>query len=72
MLVKAIKSFVGKVSMNVDEQREIIDKELARDLIKAGHVIEIKVNKITAENSAEPKKSAEKPAEKKPTGRKRK
>lgn len=72
MVVKAIKSFVGRISMNMDEEREIIDKDLAKDLINAGHVIEIKANKISAESSADKEKSAEKPAEKKPTGRKRK
>ena len=45
MLVKALTSFVGKISMNVDEVREIVDKELAKDLIRAGHVIEIKATK---------------------------
>ena len=72
MVVKAIKSFVGRVSMNVDEEREIIDKDLAKDLIRAGHVIEIKANKISAESSADNQKTAEKPAEKKPTGRRKK
>ena len=45
MLVKALTSFVGKISMNVDEVREIVDKELAKDLIRAGYVIEIKATK---------------------------
>lgn len=45
MKVKAIKSFIGKISMNINDEREIIDKELAKDLIKAGHVIEIKAEK---------------------------
>lgn len=46
MKVKAIKSFIGKVSMNINDEREIVDKELAKDLIRAGHVIEIKATKI--------------------------
>lgn len=46
MRVKALKSFIGKVSMNIDDEREIIDKELAKELIKAGHVIEIKATKF--------------------------
>lgn len=55
MKVKALKSFVGKISMNIDDEREIIEKELAEELIKAGHVIEVKATKV-----AEPLKKAEK------------
>ena len=70
MKVKALKSFVGKVSMDIDEEKEIIDKELANDLIRAGHVVEIKANKILEKAQKEP---TEKVAEKKPTrGRKKK
>ena len=50
MKVKAIKSFIGKISMNINDEREIIDKELAKDLIKAGHVIEIKAEKGKGSN----------------------
>lgn len=46
MKVKAIQSFIGKISMNIDDEREIIDKELAKDLIRAGYVVEIKATKI--------------------------
>ena len=42
MKVKALKSFIGKVSMNVDEVKEIIDKDLVDDLIKAKFVEPIK------------------------------
>ena len=45
MKVKALKSFIGKVSMNIDDEREIIDKKLAEELIKAGHVMEVKADK---------------------------
>ena len=45
MKVKAINSFIGKISMNIDDEREIVDKKLAEDLIKAGHVIEVKATK---------------------------
>lgn len=44
MKVKAIQSFIGKVSMNTDDEREI-SKELAKDLINAGYVVEIKATK---------------------------
>lgn len=46
MKVKAIQSFIGKVCMNIDDEREIFDKNLAQDLINAAHVIEIKAEKI--------------------------
>lgn len=46
MKVKAINSFIGRISMNIDEEREIIDKELAKELIKAGHVVEVKTTKL--------------------------
>ena len=76
MIVKAIKSFVGKISMNVDEEKEIFDKELAKDLIKAGHVIEIKASKSSAETQQKKEDAAEDTAEKtidkKPTKNKKK
>ena len=50
MKVKAIQSFIGRISMNIDDEREIIDKELAKDLIKAGHVVEVKAEKINDKN----------------------
>lgn len=34
--------------MNIGDEREIFDKGLAQDLINAGHVIEIKAEKINA------------------------
>lgn len=48
MRVKALQSFIGRVCMNIDDEREILDKELAQDLINAGHVIEIKAKKINS------------------------
>ena len=59
MKVKAIQSFIGKISMNIDDEKEIIDRKLAEDLIKAGYVIEMKANKI-----AEPVKEVEKEVKK--------
>ena len=50
MKVKAIQSFIGRVCMNIDEEREIFDKRLAQDLINAGHVVEIKAEKIISKN----------------------
>lgn len=60
MKVKAIQSFIGKISMNINDEREIIDKELANDLIRAGYVVEVKANKIV-----EPVKEIVKEVEKK-------
>lgn len=62
MKVKAIKSFIGKVSMDINDEREIIDKKLAEELIRAGHVIEIKA---TNNLVAEPVKKVEKKETKK-------
>lgn len=45
MLVKALKSFVGKVSMTIGETREIVDEKLAKDLLRAGHVEAVKAEK---------------------------
>lgn len=42
MLVKAIVSFAGKVSMCAGEIREVEDKEIAYDLLNAGYVEEVK------------------------------
>lgn len=39
MLVKALTSFAGKVSMYAGEIREIADKEVAEDLIRVGYAI---------------------------------
>ena len=66
MKVKAIQSFIGKISMNIDDEKEIIDRKLAEDLIKAGYVIEMKANKI-----AEPVKEVEKEVEQKTTKKKK-
>lgn len=62
MKVKAIKSFIGKISMNINDEREIIDKKLAEELIRAGHVIEVKA---TNNLVAEPVKKVEKKETKK-------
>lgn len=41
-MYKAIKSFVGKLSMVEGEVKEIVDKELVKDLTKAGYIVEVK------------------------------
>lgn len=57
MLVKALTSFGGKISMGAGEVREILDEEIAKDLLRAGHVVEAKAEK-------EAEKQADKKAEK--------
>lgn len=41
-MYKALKSFVGKVSMYEGEVKEITDEEVIKDLLKAGFIKEIK------------------------------
>lgn len=38
MKVRALKSFVGKITMNLDDVKEINDTEYAKSLIKAKFV----------------------------------
>lgn len=45
MLVKALTSFGGKISMGAGEVREILDEKIAKDLLRAGHVVEVKAEK---------------------------
>lgn len=42
-MYKALRSFTGKVSMYKNEIKEINDKEVARDLINSGYIVEIEV-----------------------------
>lgn len=42
MKYKAIKSFGGKVSMHVGEVKNISDDNIAKDLLRAGYIEEIK------------------------------
>ena len=58
MLYKALVSFSGKVSMAVDEVRDISDQSIAKDLLKAGYIEEVKPKK-RVEPKAEPKEKPE-------------
>lgn len=58
MLYKALVSFSGKVSMAVDEVRDISDQSIAKDLLKAEYIEEVKPKK-KVELKAEPKEKAE-------------
>lgn len=64
-MYEAIKSFSGAVSMSVGDIRDISDVNIAKDLLRAGYIREIKpATKGKAEPKAEAK--AEPKAEKKP------
>lgn len=45
MKYKALISFTGKVSMGMGEERELSDKEIIKDLLKAGYIKEMKETK---------------------------
>lgn len=47
MLVKAANSFVGKICMKKGEEKEIEDKEVIDDLLKAGYITTITPKKNT-------------------------
>lgn len=59
MLLKALTSFAGKISMYEGEVREVEDKELIQDLLHAGYV------EIEAQEAEIVKKPAKKKAKKK-------
>lgn len=66
MKVKAIKSFVGVVSMSVGDIKDIQSDEVVNDLVKAGYV-EAVDDKPKAKTESKPKA---KPEAKKPTAKK--
>lgn len=44
-MYKALKTFSGLISMVAGETREIKDKEIIKDLLKAGYIEELKTTK---------------------------
>ena len=44
-MYKAIIGFTGLITMKKDEVKEIKDKELVKDLLKAGYIVEVKPEK---------------------------
>lgn len=50
MKYKALVSFAGRFSMNINEEKEISDKKLISDLINAGYIEEIKETAKNKEN----------------------
>ena len=66
MLVKAIVSFAGKVSMGAGETQEVSDEETLKDLLRAGYVVEVKPKAEKPKTEAvAPKAEAEKAPKKK-------
>jgi len=44
MLYMATVSFSGEISMRMGEKREFSDSPIVNDLLKAGHIIEVKAD----------------------------
>ena len=61
LMYKATKSFSGIISMKKGDVREIKDDEIAKDLIRAGYVIELADE--SKPKTATSKKTAKKKAE---------
>ena len=59
MRYKALTSFSGKVSMAMDEVREISDTSIVSDLLKAGYIMELKADNVK-ETKPKRKKKGEK------------
>ena len=55
MLYKATKSFSGLVNMIANEIKEIPDKEIAKDLLNAGYIIEYKATSKPKKKKGEKK-----------------
>lgn len=65
MLYQATVSFSGIISMARGEVREITDQALAKDLLQAGYIIELKADEQPNKAEEKPKKTtAKKPATK--------
>lgn len=47
MKYRALTSFSGLLSMSLGDVREISDKDIVKDLLKAGYIEELKEMKIT-------------------------
>lgn len=67
MKYKALVSFSGVISMATDEVREISNESVAKDLLKAGYIIEMKEyrNNPVQEVKPEEEKPIKKPSKKK-------
>lgn len=67
MVVKALKSFAGKVSMTIGDTKDISNEAIVKDLLSAGFVEPVK-----AEAKAEVKPEAETETKSEPVKRGRK
>lgn len=44
-MYKALVSFTGLITMRKNEVKEIKDKKIVKDLLKAGYIVEVKPEK---------------------------
>ena len=58
-MYKALKSFAGKLSMTEGDVKEIFDKELIKDLTRAGYIEEVKPVKEDKKSKAKEEKVEE-------------
>lgn len=68
MKYKALVSFSGVISMATDEVREISNESVAKDLLKAGYIIEMKEYRNNPVHEVKPEE--EKPITKKSSKKK--
>jgi hypothetical protein len=54
-MYKALISYSGKISMAKGQVREITDKEVVKDLLKAGYIEEVKPTKTEEKKSTKKK-----------------
>jgi hypothetical protein len=62
----ALTSFSGVISMSMGEVREISDKAIVRDLLKAGYIQELKetnIKKVVEQKDTKIKKGVKKKSE---------
>lgn len=66
MRYMALTSFSGVISMSMGEVREISDKAIVRDLLKAGYIQELKetnIKKVVEQKDTKIKKGVKKKSE---------
>jgi hypothetical protein len=64
MVVKALKSFAGKVSMSIGDTKDISNEAIVKDLLNAGFVTPVKAEdkpEAETETKSEPVKRGRKP-----------
>lgn len=63
MKYRALISFSGLLSMSMGDVREISDKDIVKDLLKAGYIEELKETKIKKVEETKVKKGVKKKSE---------